>query len=608
MTGLTADTVYHYPVVAHNDAGTTNGPDQTFRTFPPPPATDPCENALVRKQTGAALVPDCRAYELVSAADQGGYDVESDLCGPSAIKARPDALDKVLYSLHYGALRSPGARRTLVMTNMWPPGVPTDGGRSTLGCPRMACRQPIRTARPWPARTPTSRFRVRRSHICNPCFEDGSSNIPLRLADGGLVKGMAGSLHPAADPVGEVRKHFSDDGSHFIFASDQQFEGSATAAPCGSMTATGVGHPSVSTLPSGSPIPGEVAELDVSSDGSRVLVGKVVGEDGAGNRYYDLYMHIGTNPNSVKVIDSASGAIYDGMTSSGEKVFFTTPDPIVTSENQDTDESADLFRADVGQGGATVQRVSTGSEGTGNTDSCEPITDWRMLCRVAPIAARSHLPAGPASHRAAAPCSSSVPERLDGSSNGVEGQPNLYVAESGQPPHFIATIDSSLAKPGPQPPEHPVASASLAATSMSPKALPSISPMETFTSPSLKAGRSTGSTRMANPTTSQPVLAPARTNSPDSAGQSKGRLRSQWTTREGPRMGISTSPVRPAVLKARWTSSPLTANISKLSPAAETRMGTSVSRAGWPLINRVVQSMSATTSAMSGGTLQAGAQ
>ncbi|HEY7257262.1 MAG TPA: hypothetical protein VH476_11345, partial [Solirubrobacterales bacterium] len=215
----------------------------------------------------------------------------------------------------------------------------------------------------------------------------------------------------------------------------------------------------VSTLPNGAPIVGEVAELDVSSDGSRVLIGKVVGEDAAGNRYYDLYMHVGNNPNSIKVLESADGAIYDGMTADGGRVFFTTPDPIVTAENQDTDESADLFRADVGQSSAAVYRVSTGIEGTGNTDSCEPITDWNVVsggpdCSTVAFAGG----AGVASENGTVFFLS--PEKLDGSANGIAGQPNLYVAQPGQAPHFIATIDSSLVKPGPQPPEHPVVTAS----------------------------------------------------------------------------------------------------------------------------------------------------
>lgn len=61
------DTVYHFRMVATNSLGTTRSEDQTF-TFHPPV----CPNQAVRQQTGAAYLPDCRAYELVSPEDAGG--------------------------------------------------------------------------------------------------------------------------------------------------------------------------------------------------------------------------------------------------------------------------------------------------------------------------------------------------------------------------------------------------------------------------------------------------------------------------------------------------------------------------------------------------------
>ncbi len=59
-------TVYYFRVVATNSLGTTTSPDQTFNFYP-----EPCPNEAVRQQTGAARLPDCRAYELVSPADAG---------------------------------------------------------------------------------------------------------------------------------------------------------------------------------------------------------------------------------------------------------------------------------------------------------------------------------------------------------------------------------------------------------------------------------------------------------------------------------------------------------------------------------------------------------
>lgn len=54
--GLSPSTTYHFRVVAQNSFGTTDGPDQTFTTYPPP----------------ATGLPDGRAYEQVSPAQKSG--------------------------------------------------------------------------------------------------------------------------------------------------------------------------------------------------------------------------------------------------------------------------------------------------------------------------------------------------------------------------------------------------------------------------------------------------------------------------------------------------------------------------------------------------------
>jgi hypothetical protein len=298
------------------------------------------------------------------------------------------------------------------------------------------------------------------SNICDPCFKEGedeSINIPLRRPNGTLEKGMVGSLNPAdAAPSGEVRRAVSRDGSHLIFGSKQKFE---EAGNSGSLSiydrnlGTGVTQV-VSTMPNGSTMTGEVAELDVSNDGNRILIGKVVGEDSAGNTLYDLYTHVGTSANSIQVADTASGVIYDGMTGDGSKVFFTTTDAL----SGDSDTSADLYRADVGSTSpAPVTRISTGSGGTGNTDSCEPVVDWNVPsggpdCSVVGIAGGGGVARGNGTVYFISP------ELLDGPGNGTANQPNLYLVEPGGAPHYVGAIDSSIGKPPPQPPAHPVIS------------------------------------------------------------------------------------------------------------------------------------------------------
>ena len=66
LSGLKSDTSYHYRLVAKNDFGevpapkTSSGPMWSNRRW------TPARTRLIRKETGTVLLPDCRAYELVS--------------------------------------------------------------------------------------------------------------------------------------------------------------------------------------------------------------------------------------------------------------------------------------------------------------------------------------------------------------------------------------------------------------------------------------------------------------------------------------------------------------------------------------------------------------
>jgi hypothetical protein len=457
--GLEPGVTYEYRAVITNEAGSVVTPTQEFTTYVPDSGVDTCANAEVRRQTEGSLLPDCRAYELVSAADQGGYDVESELAaGQNQLDAYPDAKDRLLYSVHFGVI--PGIAGSPTNLGLDPylavrgnegwatryVGLPANGmaDEGAFGSPLMGADEGLQT------------FAFGGPNICNPCFGDGSVNVPLRRPNGTLEEGMHGSLNPPANPVGEVRKPLSADGSHLIFETDQQFEAAANSGSQWVYDRNLASNSTqlVSTTPAGSPISGEVAELDVSSDGSRVLIGKVTGEDAAGNKLYDLYMHVGSNPNSVEVVDSPSGVLYDGMTGDGSKVFFTTTDQLAG----DGDNSADLFQADVGDSGAaTITWLSTGTGGTGSTDSCNPVDNWNAAsggpnCSVV-------VPAGGAGvARDDGTVYFMSPEKLDGAANGTQDQPNLYVVKPGEAPHYVGEIDSSIGKPPPAPPAHPVIS------------------------------------------------------------------------------------------------------------------------------------------------------
>ncbi len=460
LDDLTAATQYHFRVVTANTVGdTVTSADATFTTFSSIPfLEDTCPNALARQQSGATFLLDCRAYELVSASDTSGYDVESNLLpGQMPFADYPQAENRVLYGVHNGGIPNTGD----------PPNKGVDAFVATrdeadqrwnteyVGIPSTAPSSAPFASSLLGADSGLENFAFGGSDFCNPCFDDGSTGIPIHRPDGSLIQGMVGSID-VSNPMsaGGVFKHFSDDGSHFLFSSMQQFEpegnSSGTDATIYSRNLKAGTTEVVSTNPSGAPIADgdNLAALDVSANGSRVVFGDRVSTDATGNDYHHLYLHIAGTPESIDLTPgTTSGALYAGMTSDASQVYFTTPDPLAS----DNDTSSDLYRADIAENGAmTLVRVSTGT-GAGDTDSCDPTANsfnsenWNVVpggptdCSVVAVGGGG----GVASSSGTAYFLS--PERLDG--NGVAGAPNLFVAQPSSSPEFVATLESSATTP-----------------------------------------------------------------------------------------------------------------------------------------------------------------
>ncbi len=460
VTGLQAGTLYHFREVGVNEAGTgTPETPHTFTTFAfSPEVTDHCPNAHVRQQTGASLLLGCRAYELVSAPDSGGYDVESSLVpGQKPFPDYPEAQDakgapRVLYGVHDGGI--PGfpestnrgidpyvATRTEAGWTTEYEGIPASGtpssqpfsstlleGDSTLGT--LAFGGP---------------------EICSPCFEDGSTGNPIHLPNGELVQGLAGSISKPAEPAGYIARHLSADGSHFVFGTKTKLESDGNENEISIYDRdlnTGETHV-VSKTPAGETMKEEgkeIGELSVSKDGSRVVIGHLISEVGEA-KYWHLYMSIDDTGQTVDLTPGTStGVLFDGMTEDGSKVYYTTADRLAGA---DTDNSADIYLTEVdAQGHAgNPQLISTGTEGTGNSDACKPSANtvnehWNTAaskedCGVVAVGGDGGVARGDGTIFFLSP------EKLDGSSNGVQNAPNLYVARPGQPPHFVATLEST---------------------------------------------------------------------------------------------------------------------------------------------------------------------
>ena len=445
IEGLSPNTTYHYRVVATNDEGTTPGPDRSFTTYPTPPGgSDPCPNALVRQQTGARALLDCRAYELVSARNTGGSDVESSLVpGQLPYGGYPHATDRVLYALHAGALPDPGQP-----TNRGPdPYLATRGadGWSTryVGIPANVndvtgpFSSTLAEASPG-----LDAFAFGGKDLCDPCFTEGiETGLPVRTSGGDLIQGMAGSLDPGATAAaeGHVGRHFSADGTQLVFGSRAELEPDANDEGDVTIYSRDLGTgltKIVSKTPGGTTMGGgPIAALDLSDDGSRVIVAREESVDPNGNSHWRMYMNIGGAPQSVDLTPGAGeGVRFDGMTADGSRVFFTSPQALVGS---DADTAPDVYEAAVAPGGSVSLRlVSVGS------GSCNPVANgsgshWNSVGATADCGAVA-IGGGAGVARQSGAVYYLSPEALGG---GVANQPNLYAAPGdGSAPRFVATL------------------------------------------------------------------------------------------------------------------------------------------------------------------------
>lgn len=82
LTGLEPNTPYYFRFVTQSSGGgPVFGAERTFTTFPVDPGpVPPCGNAAFRVGAGA-LLPDCRAYEMVSPIDKNNGDIVSSFTG-----------------------------------------------------------------------------------------------------------------------------------------------------------------------------------------------------------------------------------------------------------------------------------------------------------------------------------------------------------------------------------------------------------------------------------------------------------------------------------------------------------------------------------------------
>ena len=450
LTGLQSDTTYYYRLVATNATGDTASPERTLRTYAVESTDDDCANALLRKTLAAVLLPDCRAYELVSPGNAGGYDVRSDLIpGQAPFSALPRADDGVLFSLNFGIVPGVEGEPTNHETDPYvATRTATGWSTSYVGIPVGGVPyQGSFSSTPLAESDDLSTFAFGGDDICDPCFADGKTGIPVRRDGGPLGQGMAGSLDPgpALADEGFVGRRLSADGSHLVFGSATPLSDDAASAGQVSIydrdLDTGV-TAVVSKTPAGSDLSGEVGSLDMSDDGSRIVVAELVSIDPAGSGLWHPFMHISGSSATVDLAPgSTSGVLYGGMTADGSSVFYSTVDPLLPGDGNTT---ADVYRATVEGGALTLDLVSDGPGA--DASSCNPTpgsgtNNWNLPGASSSNTCGALVFAGGAGvARDSAAIYFLSPERLDGSS-GTLNAPNLYLAEPEGPVRYVATLE-----------------------------------------------------------------------------------------------------------------------------------------------------------------------
>jgi hypothetical protein len=97
VSGLAANTTYHWRVVATNSIGTRDGVDHTFIYQTNPPVGAGCSNEQLRVANALSLLlPDCRAYEQVSPVDKNESDVKNAFEGGMYQQASVNG-ERILY-------------------------------------------------------------------------------------------------------------------------------------------------------------------------------------------------------------------------------------------------------------------------------------------------------------------------------------------------------------------------------------------------------------------------------------------------------------------------------------------------------------------------------
>jgi hypothetical protein len=463
IDGLSADT-YHFRLVTSNQWGEMVTEDQTFDFFAP----IGCPNHSVRQQTGAAYLPDCRAYELVSAAKAAGASLGP--VGPSAPYASSPG--RFAYVGGVNAIPNTGEPANADEGDLYIASRTTTGwvtryvgipGNHSVGYSGPRDESFFTKLMPVPADLGMNKILIwdwRQKGFANAIFEFEGNNAPYIYDNEG---NEVGRLPTNLDEVPGANLDFveggytgaakpSPDFSHYFFSTnDLAFAAGGVIGEPGSVYDNDIGAETVTVVSKtedGLNIPRDSAGKTneymripaVSRDGSHVLMST---EGPSSSTHLYMAVNRGDHYDHYEVSEGQDdlnhGVYFEGMTADGSIVYFTSSEQLTPD---DTDSVTDLYKWS--EADNEVTRVSIGSGGTGNSSTCG-LRD----CDVEVVPTGSDFGVQlRAYNRDSAMASGAgdiyfyTPEQLDGS-RGILGKQNLYVLRGDGTVHFVATFEPS---------------------------------------------------------------------------------------------------------------------------------------------------------------------
>jgi hypothetical protein len=414
VEGLTPGVTYHFRLVATNQYGTTPSPDQTFGFYPPA-----CPNAQLRQETRSNDLPDCRAYELVTPNfAQGALIVPST--GPNTGLATSPA--RLSYSTTFGTFPESSGEPTNLGADLFV-STRTDSGwaQRYIGLPgskTLYMGGPPKTAQVLPQLTwgPTDYQLGTQASPQMDRIIDYDQGWPYGGTPGGSQRGnpsnapyvwnsTTGSLlgrwpsnlssvSGGEDFAGIPQA--STDFSHFVFNSNVVFAANGEASEQKILCCSGLpGPPPASSVydndlgagtvalasvkKDGTPFKGHV--WDVSDDGTHILMAEEAvwpPKSGFPEIAGPLYLRVSDAPATTYEIAPGRHISYIGSTAAGSTVYLTSSEQLTPD---DTDSSRDLYVWRQSEPNS-LTRVSAGSGGAGNSDSCTPTGGWTTKCDV----------------------------------------------------------------------------------------------------------------------------------------------------------------------------------------------------------------------------------